>query len=236
MNKGYIRTGHLVYMIIIAIIVLSFFLVIAFGGTDNASTKIGTASTVSSLILSVIAIVMSLVDVAGQRQSIVDLKETSDQLTKSNDKSHVLIENLMIKIEEISLLKDSLLEQINTNEVWKNEIKEIIGNTEEKKPEDYKKIIDELVKKSEDELFTKVRADKKQKFAYYDISTENQLRANSVLDYLMRTMPVAGDSLILVTESVAEEFNITRATASKILRTLEERGYIEIGKTTIRIK
>lgn len=70
--KEYVRTSHLVYIIIISIIVLSFFLVIAFGGTDNASTTMGTASTVSSLILSVIAIVLSLVDVAGQRQSMID--------------------------------------------------------------------------------------------------------------------------------------------------------------------
>lgn len=237
--KGYIRVGHLVYMIIIAVIILSFFLIIAFGGSETAAEKIGTASTVSSLILSVIAILMSLVDVAGQRQQIVDLKETSEQLALSNESSHKLIENLITKIDEISLLKDSLLEQIKTNEEWKEEIKTFIGNTEEKKPEDYKKILEDLVKKSEDELFTKVRADKKHLLTYYDLSSDNHLlraNANNVLDYLMRTMPGGIDSVIRVTDSVANEFNITRASANKIIRTLEEHGHIEIGKTTIRLK
>jgi cell shape-determining protein MreC len=106
--KEQVRTGHLVY-IIIAIIILSFFLVIAFGGSERASTTMDTASTVSSLILSVIAIVLSLIDVAGQRQSVIDLKETAESLAVSNTHAQNLLEEVTQRLEDIDTLRDILI-------------------------------------------------------------------------------------------------------------------------------
>lgn len=106
MKKGYVRVSHLFYIIIIAVIILAFFLVIAFGGSENASTMIGTASTVSSLILSVIAIVMTIVDVAGQRDTVSDIKETAEKL-ESN------LNTVNEGIEEINNLKDALMESMS---------------------------------------------------------------------------------------------------------------------------
>lgn len=106
LKKGYVRVSHLFYIIIIAVIILAFFLVIAFGGSENASTMIGTASTVSSLILSVIAIVMTIVDVAGQRDTVSDIKETAEKL-ESN------LNTVNEGIEEINNLKDALMESMS---------------------------------------------------------------------------------------------------------------------------
>ena len=125
-KQGYIRVSHLVYIIIIAIIVLSFFLVIAFGGSDTASTTMGTASTVSSLILSVIAIVLSLIDVAGQRQSLVDLKETAEKLHKTNEIATDVIEEVVQKMLELQHMKDQMVEAITESAEWKKELVEKI--------------------------------------------------------------------------------------------------------------
>ncbi|CAG9612810.1 hypothetical protein BACCIP111899_01988 [Bacillus rhizoplanae] len=128
MKRGQIGVSHLVYIIIIFVIVLSFFLVIAFGGTDNAGTMMGTASTVSSLILSVIAIVLSLIDVAGQRESMVDLKETAEKLQESNIIASSIIESLTAKMDELQGMKDQMIKAVNKSEEWRTGlVKEIQG-------------------------------------------------------------------------------------------------------------
>lgn len=145
-----INVSHLVYIIIIFIIVLSFFLVIAFGGLRNANSMMGTASTVSSLILSVVAIVLSLIDVAGQRQSIVDLKETAEKLTESNEKSLNQINFLQEKLIEVSNLKEALVNEVNKNLEWKDDITQILNQSRKKvnenieQPEELKNVISDL--------------------------------------------------------------------------------------------
>lgn len=228
--KGYVRVSHLVYLIIIAVIILSFFLVIAFGGLENASTMLGTASTVSSLILSVIAILMSLVDVAGQRQQIVDLKETSEQLALSNQSSHELIENLMTKIDEISFIKDKLFEQEQRNEEWKKEIKLLIENSEGKKPEEYQKELAELIKKNED-----------LKGTVNLISNDSRKRYNRqdkdlhILEFLKGRFGKGEVSKIEVAEEMASLYNMTIVNVLKVLKRLEEDGHLIIDNKLIRI-
>ncbi|SDN45813.1 hypothetical protein SAMN04488137_4519 [Fictibacillus solisalsi] len=130
--RGYIRVGHLVYIIIIAVIVLAFFLVYAFGGSENANTTIGTASTVSSLILSVIAIVMTLIDVAGQRQSIMDLKETAEKLEESNVSAGNLIKDLITQIADLQDTREQMVNSVvGIVTETMNEVKE--GNDRQKK-------------------------------------------------------------------------------------------------------
>lgn len=105
MKKGYISIVHLVYIIIIAVILLAFILVIAFGNTQTANTTMGTASTVSSLILSVIAIVMTITDVAGQRNTVSDIKESAEKL-QSN------LSTVNESIEEVGKLKEELMDSM----------------------------------------------------------------------------------------------------------------------------
>lgn len=231
--KGYIRVGHLVYLIIIAVIILSFFLVIAFGGLENASTMLGTASTVSSLILSVIAILMSLVDVAGQRQQIVDLKETSEQLALSNQSSHELIENLMTKIDQISLLKDSLLEQIKTNEEWKEEIKSLVENPEGKKPEDLSKVLEQIVKKNEQNYFKGIVSAKD--LTMHDIVNNHQLD-HRILTYLRNSYQLGlSFPKIEVIEGIMRDFKVTKVTTLRVLEKLANKGEIIFGDNFIKI-
>lgn len=131
MNKK-ISVSHLVYIIIIFIIVLSFFLVIAFGGLDNAGTMMGTASTVASLILSVIAIVLSLIDVAGQRQSMVDLRETAEKLYESNESAANLIQELTGKMEELQEMKNQMVAAVAESEEWRRGLVDNIKDLKQK--------------------------------------------------------------------------------------------------------
>jgi uncharacterized integral membrane protein len=228
--KEYIRTGHLVYIIIIAIIVLSFFLVIAFGNTPNASVAMGTASTVSSLILSVIAIVLSLIDVAGQRQSIVDLKETAEKLTTSNVTSQELNKDLMVRLEEITLLRDQLVEQITINTEWKEDIKAILkGNTNDLKPDEYQSLVEKAIKILEKDK------DKNENFnANVDIhgvvlQRPNKAMIKRIKEFLNKEYRYGEtENMYILTEKIGIEFGISKPIIRTALHELDKQDYLEI--------
>jgi acyl-CoA synthetase (AMP-forming)/AMP-acid ligase II len=217
--KEHVRTGHLVYIIIIAMIVLSFFLVIAFGGSESASTTMGTASTVSSLILSVIAIVLSLIDVAGQRQSVVDLKETAEKLAETNVKSQQLTDNILLKIEEITLLRDKLIEQINTNNEWKEEIKELLQGT---KPEEVVEKVKEMIE-----------IDTVNNYGLAELAgsvTINTSRANlyDVKKFLSTEYKYGEtESLYSLINKLAREFSVPRSLSRQVVEELCKMKYLE---------
>ncbi|TVX77819.1 hypothetical protein FQP34_22055 [Peribacillus simplex] len=226
-KKGYIRVGHLVYIIIIAVIVLAFFLVFALGDSKTASTTIGTASTVSSLILSVIAIVMTLIDVAGQRQSMLDLKETADKLQKSNESATDLTEKLMAKIIELQEMKEQMVEAITESSEWR---KELIGKIEglkqkgDYKPEDVEKIMKDM----EDALEAKK--------AVLGIGRNYVRTANSDLDITeiiksLKKKYNKGEKIerILFGLNLGHDYNITYAMVQKIIKDLSESGYISVN-------
>ncbi|WP_102262863.1 hypothetical protein [Mesobacillus jeotgali] len=213
MKKGYIRVGHLVYIIIIAVIVLSFFLVIAFGGLESASTMMGTASTVSSLILSVIAIVLSLIDVTGQRQSMVDLKETSDQLQETNQTAIKLNKDLMEKMNQLQVMKDQMVEAISESTEWRKELIEKLEDVRQKgdfNKDDLNKVIDEAKKMNLRDsagplTITTYSAMRllKDKFSSGDTVKHSELK-----DYLM------------------DNLDMTNATFKNAYRYLIKRGYL----------
>ncbi|MCY8917475.1 hypothetical protein MOE20_04090 [Bacillus atrophaeus] len=75
--KKQVSTVHLYYLIIVATLLISFIAILAFGKNPAAGDQMNVAATVTSIILAVIAIIMTLVDVAGQRQSINRVKGDS---------------------------------------------------------------------------------------------------------------------------------------------------------------
>ncbi|WP_163102263.1 hypothetical protein [Peribacillus alkalitolerans] len=97
---------HLIYPLIIAAISMVSLSSFYYGGGIKAGEMVSFASTLSSIILSVIAIIMTIVDVAGQRNTVSDLKETADKLEKNLIKTNN-------GISEISDLKDQLLVSMN---------------------------------------------------------------------------------------------------------------------------
>jgi hypothetical protein len=224
-----VGVSHLVYIIIIFIIILSFFLVIAFGGTNNASTMMGTASTVSSLILSVIAIVLSLLDVAGQRESMVDLKETADKLHESNESAAVLTQELMDKIDDLQGLKEEMFEAQTKSDQWIKELLDDMKDLKQKgdfKTEDLEGIIEkanEFMIPNIESLIPKYEA----------VGTMLAYNTYDIVTYLRRHYKQ--DDKFIYTHFIRmlkNECALTHSTALKIHKRLSENKYI----TNFRLK
>jgi low affinity Fe/Cu permease len=126
---------HLIYPLIIAVISVVALSSFYYGGGSKAGEMVSFASTLSSIILSVIAIIMTIVDVAGQRTTVSDLKETAEKL-----------ENNLIKtnegIDEVNNLKNELMRSMDvliksnfsiTNEISNLKEKYTSGNSEDGK-------------------------------------------------------------------------------------------------------
>lgn len=139
-----IGIGHFVYTSIIALLVITFTLVLAFGDNKDAGNQVNVMATGISIILAVIAILMTLVDVAGQRQSIIDIKETAEKLKKSQEFSHDNITELLKTVKELDELK---LVVTNTANDYKNYTHKIINDFVSKQQGIPKEQVDEIIEK-----------------------------------------------------------------------------------------
>jgi hypothetical protein len=219
--KEQVRTGHLVYIIIIAIIILSFFLVIAFGGSENASTTMGTASTVSSLILSVIAIVLSLIDVAGQRQSVIDLKETAESLAVSNTHAQNLLEEVTQKLEDINTLRDILINQSNENAEWRKEISSYIQKLDETGD----------VSKIKSDLESKLKSEPKVPLVKLSLNTA-KLKTDNIFQIKnfinLEYNPGEGENLTILVNKIGQELGLPNVEIHKAITELQKQGFLNI--------
>lgn len=116
---------HLVYGCIIALLIITFTLVIAFGGNKDAGNQMNIMATGISVVLAVIAILMTLVDVAGQRQSIVEIKETAEKLTITQETSQEALRETIETIERLNGFREELLSSVTT---YKNGTEDLIKN------------------------------------------------------------------------------------------------------------
>lgn len=139
-----ISIGHFVYTTIIALLIITFSLVLAFGDNKDAGNQVNVMATGISIILAVIAILMTLVDVAGQRQSIIDIKETAEKLNKSQKFSHDNITELLKAVKELDELK---LVVTNTANDYKDYTHQIINDFVSKQQGIPKEQVDEIIEK-----------------------------------------------------------------------------------------
>ncbi|MCI4129755.1 hypothetical protein [Bacillus haynesii] len=104
---------HLVYSIIISLIVITFISILAFGASSDAGNQMNVAATAISIILAVIAILMTLVDVAGQRQAMIDLKDTAESLSESNKRAQEMIGKAIETVEGFESSKKAMLDTVS---------------------------------------------------------------------------------------------------------------------------
>ncbi|WP_088033504.1 hypothetical protein [Evansella clarkii] len=118
-GKGkYVSVLHLRYLAsifgIIIIALLSFYY---FG--ENATVSLSNAATAISAVLAVIAIVITLNDVAGQRNTVLELKETADKMEKA-------LANANKQLTEINGVREQLINSMDSvfesNESLKKEV------------------------------------------------------------------------------------------------------------------
>ncbi|MFP7343137.1 hypothetical protein [Bacillus safensis] len=129
MKDKQIGVVHLVYGCIIALLIITFTLAIAFGGNKDAGNQMNVMATGISVVLAVIAILMTLVDVAGQRQSIVDIKETAEKLTKTQEASQ---DALRLTLETIGNLNEFREELLSTVATYRSGTEDLIKSLSKK--------------------------------------------------------------------------------------------------------
>lgn len=118
-----IGVSHFVYACIIALLIILFIAVFAFGGNQDAGNQVNVMATGISIILAVIAILMTLVDVAGQRQSIIDIKETAEKLAESQTISQETVQKSIETLNELADFRKELLKSVSD---YRNGTEELI--------------------------------------------------------------------------------------------------------------
>lgn len=118
-----IGVSHFVYVCIIALLIITCILAIAFGGNKDAGNQMNVMATGISVVLAVIAILMTLVDVAGQRQSIIDIKETAEKLAESQSVSHETIQKTIETLDELVNFRKELMNSVSD---YRNGTEELI--------------------------------------------------------------------------------------------------------------
>ncbi|PIC56665.1 hypothetical protein CSV80_13395 [Sporosarcina sp. P12(2017)] len=86
-KKGYIKTYHLYYLLGIAVIIIILLTSFIFKSSEYAGSMLAFAATLSSVLLAVIAIIITLIDVSGQKQNVFDMKKEIERLSEIVNKS-----------------------------------------------------------------------------------------------------------------------------------------------------
>lgn len=95
-GKGYIKIYHLYYLLAIAGIIIILLTSFVFKSSEYAGAMLAFAATLSSILLAVIAIIITLIDVSGQKQNVFDMKKEIERLSEMIDKTS----NISTEIEE----------------------------------------------------------------------------------------------------------------------------------------
>ncbi|OXS60307.1 hypothetical protein B1A99_07660 [Cohnella sp. CIP 111063] len=128
-----VREFWFLFVISLLILVTINVLAVLFGTDKTAGAVLNFTATAISIVLAIIAILITLLDIAGQKNSVHQLAELSQELQNSSD-------NIKERINEVAELKNEFVKSITENEAFR---KEIISQLEELKkdmnPSKYKK-------------------------------------------------------------------------------------------------
>lgn len=133
-DEGYVSKHHLIYLLVIASVFIVVLLSLLFQDSIYAGSMLSFAATLSSILLAVIAIIITLLDVAGQRSNILDVKNSVEELKTVRSEIISLIEDFEEKSEKSSELVISALDvfrESNKEDIESaiEKIEEIISST-----------------------------------------------------------------------------------------------------------
>jgi hypothetical protein len=136
------------YLLAILLIILIAMITIVYGDKDQAGKSLGYASTAISIVLAIVAIIMQIVDIGGQRKGITELNITIDKIEKSQESLKELIESTTSQLDDVSNLKDELIKTMSTTDdsikTLKEELLQLMENA--KKDENNKVNAEEIEK------------------------------------------------------------------------------------------
>ncbi|WP_142394262.1 MULTISPECIES: hypothetical protein [unclassified Bacillus (in: firmicutes)] len=222
MKDKKIGVVHLVYGCIIALLIITFTLAIAFGGNKDAGNQMNVMATGISVVLAVIAILMTLVDVAGQRQSIIEIKETAEKLMEFQELAQDKITELlraMSELDEIkSIMKNNTVELQNYTERLIKENSETQGTMTQEKLEEFNLKLNEKLKELNGQLI-----DLDTKRLIEGSSNEKKKAIYEFRKWVKRTFPKnARIEFSIFLDSVYDSFNMNEI--KYILSYLRESG------------
>ena len=99
------------YSLILTGIVIIFIITYIFFEDSTVGSYLGFAGTILSIVLSVMAILITLIDVAGQKGQVLEISRSADKLRKITNKQNQLYEENYEKFN--SLINTRLIEIIN---------------------------------------------------------------------------------------------------------------------------
>jgi ABC-type multidrug transport system fused ATPase/permease subunit len=146
-----INVVHLIYLSILFSVVLGFVIAIEFGPSPYAGEMLNFGATLSSIILAIVAILITLLDVVGQKSSILEIKESSKKIEEVMNKD----EELMMKTEEqyhnLTTLTDQLANTMENNIELYTDVRKIVKESSDDKIDKntLNSLIDEYEKKKD---------------------------------------------------------------------------------------
>lgn len=91
-NSKTIDIVHVIYLSIIFTGIIIWLVSYIFGKSTYAGSLLSFGGTLSSILLAVIAIIITLIDVAGQRSNILDVKNSVEDLTKVSNEITIIVD------------------------------------------------------------------------------------------------------------------------------------------------
>lgn len=97
LHKGYVNKYHLIYSLSILTMIIILLISFIFKSSENAGAMLGFAATLSSILLAIIAITITLIDVAGQRSNVLDVKNSVEELKNVSNDITVIVEEFEVR-------------------------------------------------------------------------------------------------------------------------------------------
>ena len=155
-TEGYVNKHHLIYLLSIAAGIIVALLSLLFADSVYAGSMLSFAATLSSILLAVIAIIITLIDVAGQRNNILDVKTSVEDLKNVRTEIVALIDELEMKNKESSEMVVTTLELFR--ESHKEDIERVISKIREFKIDTSDPKGEEKVKDAQQDLENVLRS------------------------------------------------------------------------------
>ncbi|AMQ06750.1 hypothetical protein [Sporosarcina psychrophila] len=198
LKERYIKIYHLYYLLGIAAIIIILLVSFIFKSSSYAGSMLAFAATLSSVLLAVIAIIITLIDVSGQKQNVFDMKKEVERLAEIIDKS-----------SDFSKELDAGLSQIEKNHQENAKmLTSLYGLVQESKQEDnpeqfYEKAKELLNRNLEGNMYN-VKNTKEFKTAYKEvlnyITIHPGSNPNDILSYFKKNRP--GDYIVFYREAI----------------------------------
>lgn len=112
LKKGYINIHHLISLLIIMVIIIVLLVSFIFRTSEYAGAMLSFAATLSSILLAVIAIIITLIDVSGQKQNVYDMKRVVYDCMLEGISYRAISKHLGVSRNTVRELKEEIIDTI----------------------------------------------------------------------------------------------------------------------------